>query len=199
MKNGIDLVPAEINRERLLKKARAFLVAAGIMYLAVLGMIFTLQSIEIKNKSAELSAVEAERDSLLAGGARQAELAGRLAEIRKAQAALTQRINATAGLSGKKIAWAFVLKSLAADVPEGVWLRAVSTFEAASALKRVRLTGSATSNRVVAGFISTLESSGLFAGVNLTYTQKREHPSGQVYDFELYMDLKRTEDTVHDW
>lgn len=198
MKNGIDLVPAEIKRERLIKKARAVLIAVGLLYLGVLVVLFTLQRMEIKDKSAGLSAVEAKMVSLTASGARQAELAGRLAEIRKAEAVLTQRINATAGLSGKKIAWAFVFKSLAADVPEGLWLRGLSTSEAASALKRVRLTGSATSNRVVAGFISALESSGLFTDVSLTYTQKREHPSGQVYDFELYMDLKKTEDTVHD-
>lgn len=199
MKNGIDLVPAEIKRERLVKKTRAVLTAVGVLYLAALGALFTLQRMEIKNKSAELSAVEAKRDSLLASGTRQAEFGRRLAEIKKSEAALTQRINATAGLSGKKIAWAFVFKSLAADVPEGLWLRGISTSEAASALKRVRLTGSATTNRAVAGFISALENSGLFTGVTLVYTQKREHPSGHIYDFELYMDLKRTEDTVHDW
>jgi Tfp pilus assembly protein PilN len=199
MKNGIDLVPAEIKRERLMKKARAIFIAIGLLYLAVLVVFLTLQRMEIKDKSARLSALEAERDSLLASKARQAEHAGRLAEIRKAQAVLTKRINATAGLSGKKIAWAFILKNLAADVPEGLWLCGLSTSEAASALKRVRLTGSATSNRVVAGFISALEGSGLFTEISLTYTQKRENQSGQVYDFELYMDLKRTEDTVHDW
>jgi Tfp pilus assembly protein PilN len=199
MKNGINLVPCEIKRERLMKKARAVFIGFALLYLSVLVVLLTLQRMEIKDKSAGLSALEAKRDSLLAGGARQAELAGRLAEIRKGEAVLTQRINVTTGLSGQKIAWAFILKSLAADVPEGLWLRGISTFEAASALKRVRLTGSATSNRVVAAFISALESSGLFTGVSLTYTQKREAPPGLVYDFELYMDLKRTEDTVHDW
>jgi Tfp pilus assembly protein PilN len=199
MKNGIDLVPDEIKRERLMKKARAILIVAGFLYLAALVALFTFQRMEIKDKSAALSALQAKRDSLLTSGARQAELAGRLAEIRKAQAVLTQRVNATAGLSGKKVAWAFILKNLAADVPEGLWLRGISTFEADSALKRVRLKGSATSNRVVADFISSIENSGLFTGVSLTYTQKKEDPSGLVYDFELYMDLKRTEATVHDW
>ncbi|CAG1066282.1 hypothetical protein BAC1_01890 [uncultured bacterium] len=199
MKNGIDLLPEEIKLERFMKKARAILIVAGFLYLAALAAILTLQRMEINDKSAGLTALEAKRDSLLASGARQTELGLRLAEIRKTEAVLAQRINATAGLSGKKIAWAFILKSLAADVPEGLWLRGISTSEASTALKKVRLTGSATSNRVVAGFISSIESSGLFTGVSLTYTQKREHQSGHVYDFELYMDLKRTENTVHDW
>lgn len=199
MKNGINLIPDEIKRERIIKKVRTGLVAIGVVYVAVLGLVFAAERMEIKNRKAALSAIEARRDSLLSSGTRQADLGRRLADIKLTETELTQRLNATAGLSGKKIAWAYVLKRLSLEMPEGVWLRGISTSEAGSALKRVRLTGSATSNRPVAEFISALENSGLFMDLSLTYTQKREHPSGPVYDFELYMDLKKTEDTVHDW
>lgn len=199
MKNGINLIPDEIKQARLIKKVRAGLIAIGIVYVAVLGLVFVGQRIEIKSKNATLSDIEAKRDALLSSGARQADLGRKLADIRRAEGELTQRLNATAGLSGKKIAWAHVLKRLSTEMPEGVWLRGISTSEAVSALKRVRLTGSATSNRPVAEFISALENSGLFTDLSLTYTQKREHPSGSVYDFELYMDLKKTGETVHDW
>jgi len=199
MKNGINLIPDEIKRARLIKKVRGGLIAIGVIYVAILGLVFAGQRMEIKSKNADLLNIEAKRDALLSSGARQAGLARKLADIRRAEAELTKRLNATAGLSGKKIAWAYVLKRLSTEMPEGVWLRGISTSEAGSALKRVRLTGSATSNRPVAEFISALENSGLFMDLSLTYTQKREHPSGSVYDFELYMDLKKTEETVHDW
>ena len=199
MKNGINLIPDEVRRARLMKKARGGLIATGVVYVAVLGVVFAAQQMEIKNKSAALSAIEAKRDSLLSSGSRQADLGRRLADIRRAETGLTQKLGAAAGLSGKKIAWAYVLKRLSREVPEGVWLRGISTSEAGSALKRVRLTGSATANRPVAEFISALENSGLFTDLSLTYTQKREHQTGPVYDFELYMDLRKTEDTVHDW
>ena len=146
-----------------------------------------------------LSAVEAQRDSLLTSGARHIDLGRQLSEIKKTEAALTQRLSAAAGVDGKRIAWAYVFKRLSQEVPEGVWLRSITTSEADTALKRLRLTGSATSNKPIAAFISALESSGLFKDLSLTYTQKREHKSGPVYDFEVYMDLKKTEDTVHDW
>lgn len=199
MKNGINLIPDEIKRARLIKKARAGLIATGVAYVAILGLVFAGQRMEIKNRNAALSAIEAKRDLLLSSGARHADLGRKLADIRRAEGELTQRLNATAGLSGKKIAWAYVLKRLSSEMPEGVWLRGISTSEAGSALKRVHITGSATSNRPVAEFISALENSGLFMNLSLTYTQKREHPSGAVYDFELYMDLKKTGETVHDW
>lgn len=199
MKNGINLIPDEIMRARLIKKVRIGIIAMGVIYVAVLGLVFAEQRMEIKSRNAELSAIEPKRDALLSSGARQADLGKKLADIRRAEGELTQRLNATAGLSGKKVAWAYVLKRLSTEMPEGVWLRGISTSEAGSALKRVHLTGSATSNRPVAEFISALENSGLFIDLSLTYTQKREHPSGPVYDFELYMDLKKTVETVHDW
>lgn len=199
MKNGINLIPDDVLRARLMKKARSSLLAVCAVYLMLLGAVFTAQKMEIKSKTAELQTIEARRDKLLSSGERQAGLGRKLAEIRRSEAELTQRLNVTAGLSGKRVAWAHVLKRLSHEVPEGVWLRALSTSEAASALKRVRITGSATSNRPVADFISSLENSGLFSELSLTYTQKREHPSGTVYDFELYMDLKKTGETVHDW
>ncbi|MBI2400841.1 MAG: PilN domain-containing protein [Deltaproteobacteria bacterium] len=199
MKNGINLIPDEIKRARLIKKARTGLIATGVVYVAVLGLVFAGQRMEINDRKADLSAVEAKRDSLLSSGTRQADLGRKLADIRRAEAELTQRLNATAGLSGKKIAWAHVFKRLSAEMPEGVWLRGISTSEAGAALKRVHITGSATSNRPVAEFISALENSGLFMDLSLTYTQKREQSSGSVYDFELYMDLKKNGETVHDW
>lgn len=199
MKNGINLIPDEIMRARLVKKARAGLVIIGVVYLAILALVFAGQRLEIKNRKAARSDIEAKRAALLSSGARQADLGIKLADIRRAESELTQRLNATAGLSGKKVAWAYVLKRLSQEMPEGVWLRGISTSEAGSALKKIHLTGSATSNRPVAEFISALESSGVFMDLSLTYTQKREHPSGPIYDFELYMDLKRTEETVHDW
>ena len=199
MKNGINLIPDEIRTQRLAKKVRTGLVAFVALYAALLGFVFAGQRAEINEKRDALSAVEAQRDSLLTSGARHIDLGRQLSEIKKTEAARTQRLSATAGIEGKRIAWAYVFKRLSQEVPEGVWLRSITTSEADTALKRLRLTGSATSNRPIAAFISALESSGLFKDLSLTYTQKREHKSGPVYDFEVYMDLKKTEDTVHDW
>lgn len=199
MKNGINLIPEEILRARLIRRVRYGLVAFGVFYAVVLGIVFAAQRMEINEKRIELAEVETRQQKLLSSGARLSELGRKLADIKRLEVELTQRINASSGLSGKKVAWAHVLKRLSSDVPGGVWLRGISTSDADTALKRVRLTGSAVSNRPVAEFISALENSGLYKDLSLTYTQKREAATGAVYDFELYMDLKRTEETVHDW
>lgn len=198
MKNGIDLIPGEVKKERMKKKARLIAAIAGALYLASLVLIMAAQRTGINERKEALAAIEARRDELLKGKAR-GDLGGRLAAAREAETELAARVNAMASVTVRKIAWSHVLKRLSAEVPEGVWLRSVSTSDADDAFKRVRLSGSATSNRPVAMFISGLENSGVFTGVSLTYTQKREQTEGAVYEFELYMDLKKTEETSHDW
>lgn len=199
MKNGVNLIPEDVTRARLLKKVRSYLVAFGVFYAVLLGVVLAAQRMDIGEKKAQFAKIEAREAELLSSGAKQAELGRRLADIKRVEAEITQKINAASGLSGKRVAWAYVLKKLSADIPEGVWLRGISTSETDGALKRVRVTGSATSNRPVADFISSLENSGIYKDLSLTYTQKREGANGAVYDFELYMDLKRTGETVHDW
>ncbi len=199
MKNGINLIPDEVRKERLLKKACVFSALAGVIYLVALVFMSAEQRSEIREKRELLSSVEARRDELLGGARGRADFGGRLAAAREAEAELTRKISATDSISGRKTAWSHVLKRLSAEVPKGVWLRSVATTDAAPQLKRVRLSGSATSNRPLAGFISSLENSGVFTGVSLTYTQKREQAAGAVYDFELSMELKKTDEAAHEW
>lgn len=195
MKNGINLIPDEVRKERLMKKARSLAAVAAALYLAALLSVIGLQRSWIKEKAGELAAIEARRDELLGGGRVRTDLGASLAAARAAEAELARRISAAASVPGRKIAWSHVLKRLSAEVPEGVWLRSLSTSDAAPALKRVRLSGSATSNRPIAGFISRLENSGVFTDVSLKYTQKREQAA---YDFELYMDLDETGEGAHE-
>jgi len=195
MKNGINLIPDEVRKERLMKKARSLAAVAAALYLAALLSVIGLQRSWIKEKAGELAAIEARRDELLGGGRVRTDLGASLAAARAAEAELARRISAAASVPGRKIAWSHVLKRLSAEVPEGVWLRSLSTSDAAPALKRVRLSGSATSDRPIAGFISRLENSGVFTDVSLKYTQKREQAA---YDFELYMDLDETGEGAHE-
>lgn len=199
MKTSINFIPEDILRARLIKKVRAALVSFGVFYAIVLGGVFAAQRMDISEKRAGLSTIEAMEAELFSKDAHHAELGRKLADIKRVETELTQKISAASGLSGKKVAWAHVLKRLSSDVPEGVWLRAISTSETDGALKRLRVAGSAVSNGPVAEFLSALENSGLYKDLSLTYTQKREASKGPVYDFELFMDLKRTEETVHDW
>lgn len=200
MKNGINLIPDDVVRARLAKKVRVGLIAFAVVYTVFLAVVFAFQRLDIRDKREALEQIEARQKEIFSSGSRPAELAVKLADTKRVETELTQKINAASGFSGKKIAWAYVLKRLSADIPEGVWLRGIATSESDSALKRVRLTGSSTSNSLVADFISALENSGMYKDLSLTYTQKRELAGGgSVYDFELHMDLKRTEMTVHDW
>lgn len=198
MTGGINLVPDDIRKSWLVIKVRMALIAAGALYLVVLSAVFVQQRHAIGLKRAEAAVATQRMEGLLSGGANYTELASRLQQARLAEADLTKRLSVTAGIS--RTAWSRVLKKLSHDVPKGVWLRGISTTDAAEAGgKRVRLVGSAVGNKPVADFVFALENSGYFANVTLAYTQKRDIPTGQVYDFELFMGLKRTEETSYAW
>jgi len=198
MIKGITLIPDEIKREWLRKKVRKTLIAAATAYIILLGSVFFIQRGSLEAKGAEAIAVAAEKERVISKGSGYAELAMRLQQAKQSEAEIAKKLSVTAGLS--RTAWSQVLKRLSHDVPQGVWLRGISTADlTGGGAKRVRVMGSATANKAIADFIFTLENSGFFSSVTLAYTQKRELQAGQAYDFELYMNINKTGETSYDW
>lgn len=197
MINGINLIPDDIKKGWLKKKVRKALIAAGIAYFVLLGGVLVQQRSAIAAKRVEAAQAAAEKEGLLSKGSGYLELAKRLQLAKQSEAELSKKLGAAAGLS--RTAWSNVLKRISNDVPEGLWLRGVSSSDGDGGGKRIRVLGSAAANRAVADFIFTLENSGYFSYVTLAYTQKRELEAGHVYDFELYMNLRKNEETTHDW
>ncbi len=198
MIKGINLIPDEIKDEwRLRKWRRAFVLAAAI-YLAFLGALYYSQYSVVRERRAEELALLQEKESFAGKSAVYLELSRKINETRLAEADLKKRLNVTEGLAEKRISWSTVLKRLSRDVPQGLWLKSLSTLDAGGG-KKLRVLGSALSNRAVADFIFTLENSGYFENVALSYTQKRDFDSGTVYDFELNASLKKTGEVMYEW
>lgn len=199
MIKGINLIPDDLKSRWRLRKVRKALIAAAAVYLVFLGAVFTSQRAGISEKKAELASLRAELDSLASSGSRHMEFAMSLKRIKAAEAELNGRLSAASGLSGKRIAWSSVLKKLSHDIPGGVWLRSISTADADGGSKRLKMLGSASTNKGIADFIFTLENSGYFDDVKLSYTQKKDYGKDFVFEFEIYMDLKDTGEVMHEW
>ncbi|OGP15102.1 MAG: hypothetical protein A2054_03655 [Deltaproteobacteria bacterium GWA2_55_10] len=197
MIKGINLIPDDIKKGWLKKKVRKALLGAGIAYFVLLGGVVVQQRSAVAAKRVEAAQAAAEKEGLLSKGSGYLDLSKRLQLAKQSEAELSKKLGAAAGLS--RIAWSNVLKRISNDVPEGLWLRGVSSSDAEAGGKRIRVLGSAAANRAVADFIFTLENSGYFSSVTLAYTQKRELEAGHVYDFEVYMNLRKNEDTTNDW
>jgi len=194
---GINLIPDDIRKGWRRKKLRKALIVAVAAYFLLLGGVLVQHRSALAAKRVEAARAQAEKEALLSKGSGYIELSKRLQAAKQSEAELSRKLGATAGLS--RTAWSNVLKRIGNDVPEGLWLRGVSSSDAEGGGKRIRVLGSAAANRAVADFIFTLENSGYFSNVTLAYTQKRDLEGAHVYDFELYMNLKKNEETTHDW
>ena len=197
MTEGINLIPDDIRKGWRRKKLRKALIVAVAAYFLLLGGVLVQHRSALAAKRVEAARAQAEKEALLSKGSGYIELSKRLQAAKQSEAELSRKLGATAGLS--RTAWSNVLKRIGNDVPEGLWLRGVSSSDADGGGKRIRVLGSAAANRAVADFIFTLENSGYFSSVTLAYTQKRDLEGAHVYDFELYMNLKKNEETTHDW
>lgn len=194
---GINLIPLEIQRGWRARKIKTALVFAGIVYLAGLSFIYMDQRSAIGAKRGELDAVLNEKNIAASKVSGYSELSRKIAEIKGLEEEHKKRLGAAAGLAEKKVSWSTVLKKLSHGVPEGVWLRTLSTTDA-QAVKKLRFLGSSASARGVSEFIFGLENSCNFTDVSLAYSQKRDLEKESVYDFEIYATLSRTEEILYE-
>ncbi len=198
MIKGINLMPDEIKEGWRLKRWRRTFILAAAAYLVVPGLVYFRQQTVIREKRAEEAALLKEKASLAGKDAIYTELSRRIRDVRQAETELKKNVNVTADLVDKRISWSTVLKKLSHDAPQGLWLKNLSTSDAAGG-KKLRVLGAALSNRAVADFIFTLENSGYFDNVALSYTQRRDFDSETIYDFELSASLRKTDEVMYEW
>lgn len=197
MVKGINLIPDDIKDSRRLKRWRRAFMLAAALYLVILGLVYLRQYSVIREKRAEESALLKEEEPFAGRGAVYTELSRRIRDARQAEGELKKRLNAGAGVIDRRVPWSMVLKKLSHDVPQGMWLNGLSTTDAANG-KKLRVLGSALSNRAVADFVFTLENSNYFENVSLSYTQRRESGSRIVYDFELSASLRKNDEVIYE-
>lgn len=200
MIKGINLIPESVQKERRLKRWRRLMISSSFLYLVALVFVYAGQAKELRLKTEEAGALVSERNMIAAKSASFAELTKKLGEIREKESDLKKRLAVAEGLAGKRVAWSGVLKRLSHDIPKNVWLRSLSTTDAQGADgKRIKFLGSSTDNRGISDFIFVLENSGHFQDVSLSYSQKRDFGADILYDFEIFLTLKKTDEIMYEW
>jgi len=216
-KKTINLVPEDIRERWKAKRVRTVAVAVAIVYLIGVVAVYAGTRASVSGMQTTIDTLAAEKAALAARSAEYRELTIRLAETRKAEADYRRRLDTAMKLTEGIVSWSAVLKRLSNDIPGGVWLRTLSTADAGpvgaapggsggqpaaaprGGSKKVRFLGTAVANGAIADFIFTLENSGYFTGVDLSYTQKREVLSSTVYDFEVEGTIKPTSEIMYEW
>lgn len=200
MIKGINLIPDEIQAQWRIGRWRKTIWAAGMIYAVVFAVFFLFQVKGLLDKRAKLKSIEKEKTALIAANAQYSDLSLKVETMRKTQSELQKRLGVASELSGKKVSWSVMLKRLSSEMPAGVWLRSLSTHdEETTGVKKIRFLGTALSNRAVGDFAFFLENAGFAQNVTLAYSQKRDLNSIHVYDFEINVDLKKTEEMINEW
>jgi Tfp pilus assembly protein PilN len=200
MDRTINLIPEEVRRAWRLRRWRRAFAAAVVVYLAFLGFIYLGQRSEIRLKLAEAAALDAERAELVSRNAGYADLSRRFADIQRTEAELKTRLDVSGSLALRRVSWSTVLKRVSRDMPAGVWLKTLSTSDADGAQgKKLRFLGSALTGKAAADLVFALENTAYLTDVTLSYLQKKETTSANVYEFEIYATLKKTDEIMHEW
>ena len=92
----------------------------------------------------------------------------------------------------RKNYWSEIFKELSILIPDGVWLTHFSDQKAVvpSSSAKLSLVGEADSHEVVAQFLTILEKSHHFGGVQINYVEKEENIQPSRYKFEFTVPVK---------
>ncbi len=199
MIKGINLIPEELSRYYRLRKWRRIIIFFSCVYVISLASIFMYQRYLISQKMVELKRLVVEKEVLVAKSQEYTRILQRIQDIQRREEEIKRRFAFLSEVEKKRITWSGMLKRISNDIPDGVWLRGMSTSDIEKTEgKRIRFLGSAVSNRGVAEFIFTLENSPIFGDISLAYLQKREQDSITVYDFEVHANLQRTDGIIYE-
>lgn len=192
MTEGINLISDEIRRGRSVKRWKTLLAAAALLYLGLLGAVYTNQKIVLSGREAQLRVLEQEKAALVASNKEYARLIREIRAVDKSEVELKTRLEGVSALVSDHTRWSSVLKALTHHIPRHLWLRGLSSSDikgeragGGAGFKRLKFVGRATASTAVSEFIFLLENSRNFDDVNLTYSQKREYKTMALYDFEV--------------
>ncbi|MBI5561498.1 MAG: PilN domain-containing protein [Deltaproteobacteria bacterium] len=190
---GINLIPPEAKERWRARRWRAVIVIACAVYAAAFMAVYVRQRSSAAGRLRQVEALKAERDRGFSRMSGYAEFTKKLADLQKAEAEIGKRLGAAGVIGAERVSWADVLRRISRDVPPDVWLKSISTSDAASsgAGKRIKFIGSSSANSGVTSLLFALENSGYCRNATLVYSQRRAGADA-VFDFEINADIKPT-------
>lgn len=209
MIQGINLIPDEIKKIKKAGQRRPIIIALLIFYAAGAGVFYVYQNAKVKARLAKIEQIKKERDELVSQSARYKEVIERINLAQRREGEIKKRLDVINSLLQARIYWSDILRAVTHLIPDGVWLRSMSTYDLAKGAgnvpaepagglpsnasvrgKGIKFSGTAFSNSRIAEFIFAMENSQFAGSVALVFSQKREFQGRDLYDFEITADLK---------
>ena len=175
----INLLPRD---ERQVRKSIAFPKIGTVMpvlALIAVAALFTafsvVQAMQVSRLKADISRAEAEAEKLRP----QLQM---IDELTKKREELTKRLNVITELDKTRLWRVRLVDELSKCVPEHLWL---TSYEETANPNQVQIQGVTFSNLLVADFMSRLESSPLYGGVDLIVAEKGTIDQRNVVKFTI--------------
>lgn len=121
----VNLLPPEVEERRRLRRVQMWLAVAGVLVLAIVGLLYWQASASASAAADELSAAQAEQARLNRQAAQYAEVPAVLAEVDAARAQL-------ATVKSDEVHWSTYLTDLSLRVPANIWLTQMQVSQAYS-------------------------------------------------------------------
>ncbi len=173
----INLIPKEIEAKAAKKKKGVLIAGAVIVFLAGVFGIYMFRVTELRGLRNRIAQVDRELRSLR-------PVVDKVRQIENQKNGLNRKITVIKDLMQVRLTAPVFMEDLAAAIPEGVWLSAISTVPGEGSLQ-LTLGVMARDNYAVADLLNALELSENFSEVQFTGLSSTTHGEEEVRTFSL--------------
>lgn len=156
---NINLLPKSYYEAKKAKQQKIIFISAGITFVAILGILYSIQFQQVRSIQAEINKITNE------GSQYDKELT-KIEEIRKSQEFLKNRLKVIDDLLIRQEIWPAIMTEISRAVPNTLWITSMLSSPSGTG-KMFTIDGTALSKNSVAKFIDNLQSSQLFEDVKL--------------------------------
>jgi Tfp pilus assembly protein PilN len=191
----INLLPPELAQRRRQRQLLSMIVAAGLVLIAILALVYVIQEFRLHGVRGDLAAQRDKNASL------QAEV-GRLQEFDTLERTLKQKQTLLATLTQNEVRWSVLLADVSLVIPSDVWLttftgtvnlnpQPAAAGSAAQPLGSITLNGVTFSHVDVAKWLTRLGSVDAFSFPYLSLSSKSTIGTTPVVDFNSSVQLSQ--------
>lgn len=187
----INLIPEDIKQLKSVKKKRSLIIIFLIFYVIGLGTIYFHENGKINDTLYKIDEVEKKRAEVMSQNIKYKEVIERVTLLQKREADIKKRLDVIGSILDTKMPWSEILKDITHVIPDGIWFTSLSTYDLTKgAGKGMKFIGTAISTSNIAEFIFVMENYHFFKNISLTYSQKKESPIKDLYDFEVTAEVR---------
>ncbi|HVL33749.1 MAG TPA: PilN domain-containing protein [Actinomycetota bacterium] len=191
----VNLLPATLEAGRRARRQVFAIGAAGVALVSVLGVVYALQNVRLRNERTKLEAQQSQNAVL------RAEVA-QLADFAALERELNQKIDLLSGLTKNEVRWSILLSNMSLVIPSDVWLTNLSGSvtaqtgarddnEQLAVLGTIQLNGTTLEHIDVARWLTRLAGVDEFALPYLSLSTKATIGSTEVVNFNSSVQLSQ--------